>query len=371
MKQIFNWTIGSFFRTIGRTIALLVLGALLYFIVSSNDIRLTDLFVLKIHASSYTTNVVYSQTGYVNSSDTTWTSDDVFYKRNISPNANIQRYKLNIDNLSSNAQYVEFNYLISQPQTSVLSYTSTEDYCIEWKWKTITTNEGVTEWYCSKYDSNTINDHVARTPQVSGLNLYFYVDYANGGGWANCETIENNFVMCPTNGLPINGITALVNYTNAGTSTFQLAINRIIAYYNQDNSVSSAINNQTQQQQQQHNEMMNDTTTDAENEAADFFSDFDVPDVGGLSAIITAPLNTIQSLLSNSCSNLVLPLPFVNQNLTLPCLGSIYSQHFGAFFTLYQTIILAIVSYRCIRSIYFDIHGFTDPNDDRIEVMDL
>ena len=114
----------------------------------------------------------------------------------------------------------------------------------------------------------------------------------------------------------------------------------------------------------------NSNSSGATSDADNFFKDF-TTDTFGLTSIITAPLNLISSLTSKTCSNLVLPLPYVNKNLTLPCLSTIYQQFFGDFLTIYQTITFGIVAYWvCIR-IFNLVKDFKNPDHDEIEVMDL
>ena len=114
----------------------------------------------------------------------------------------------------------------------------------------------------------------------------------------------------------------------------------------------------------------NSDTTDATNDANNFFNNF-TTDTHGLTGIITAPLNAINSLTNKTCSPLVLPLPFVDKNLTLPCMRSIYDDHFGAFMTLYDTITFGIVSYWVCVRIFSFVKDFKNPEHDEIEVVDL
>lgn len=114
----------------------------------------------------------------------------------------------------------------------------------------------------------------------------------------------------------------------------------------------------------------NDDTSSATNQAGSFFSNF-TTNTHGLTSIITAPLSAIQSLTSATCSPLVLPLPFVNSNLTLPCMRPIYVDNFGGFMTLYDTITLGIVSYWILVRIFALVKDFKNPEHDEVEVMDL
>lgn len=92
----------------------------------------------------------------------------------------------------------------------------------------------------------------------------------------------------------------------------------------------------------------------------------------GLAGIINTPLGVISGLLQqNTCSDIVAPLPFVNKNLTLPCLTPIYEDKFGSFFDIYQVIITGIVAYWVTMNIFLKTKKMSMPDDDRIEVLDL
>lgn len=114
----------------------------------------------------------------------------------------------------------------------------------------------------------------------------------------------------------------------------------------------------------------NSDTSDASSSADSFFSGFESNDYG-LSSIITAPLNLIKSITSSTCKPLGFKAPFVEQNVTLPCMSAIYKEFFGSFLTLYQTITFGIVSYWVSVKIFFMVKGFKDPDSDKIEVLDL
>lgn len=111
-------------------------------------------------------------------------------------------------------------------------------------------------------------------------------------------------------------------------------------------------------------------TQGAQDSAGGFFNDF-TTDTHGLTAIITAPLTLISSITSKSCSPLVLPLPFVDKDLTLPCMGAIYSQYFGSFLSIYQLITFGIVAYWVCVRIFNLVKDFKNPDHDEIEVLDL
>lgn len=116
--------------------------------------------------------------------------------------------------------------------------------------------------------------------------------------------------------------------------------------------------------------LKNDDTTNATNQAGGFFNDF-TTDTHGLTAIITAPLSLIESITSSTCSPLVIPLPYVDKDLTLPCMGTIYSNYFGSFLSIYQMITFGIVAYWVCVRIFNLVKDFKNPDHDEIEVLDL
>lgn len=91
----------------------------------------------------------------------------------------------------------------------------------------------------------------------------------------------------------------------------------------------------------------------------------------GLNAIISRPLDLIASLTSATCENIVLPLPYVNENITLPCMDSIYSTYFGLFYDIYQDLISGFICYWILIDLVRLVKGFKDPAYDKIEVVNL
>lgn len=139
-------------------------------------------------------------------------------------------------------------------------------------------------------------------------------------------------------------------------------------------NTQSAIDNQTQQQAEQHRETMDTITdsdsTDATNDASGFFEGF-TTDTFGLTSIITAPLNLIKSITSSTCAPLTLSLPYINQNVSIPCMTEIYRSYFGGFLTVYQVITFGLVSYWVCVHVFRMVKDFKNPDHDEIEVVDL
>lgn len=145
----------------------------------------------------------------------------------------------------------------------------------------------------------------------------------------------------------------------------------------QATAVQVSLDNLNKTQQETNNKLddlnnsINDNNVDnASNTASDFFSGFTDNDYG-LSDIVKMPLTFIQNITSSTCTPLSFPLPFVNKNVELPCMMSIYKTHFQAILTVWQTISFGIVAYWVCINIFRSVKNFKDPTTDEIEVFDL
>lgn len=184
-----------------------------------------------------------------------------------------------------------------------------------------------------------------------------------------------------TGGVSINGvyINKYVHYdlaSEVSTSTIEGELSAISSSISSlDSSIDSASSNITNAQEKTTEavEDVNDTLKDSSidsSQASDFFEDFDDND-HGLSGVVTAPLNFIRNLSSATCSPITLNIPFVNTSFNLPCFSSIYSQHFSTLFQTYRIITFGIVAYWVCIKIFGLVKGFRNPDDDRVEVLDL
>lgn len=120
------------------------------------------------------------------------------------------------------------------------------------------------------------------------------------------------------------------------------------------------------------NDTLKDNNSDeATNEAGSFFSGFET-DTFGLTSIVTAPLNLIESITSSTCVPMGLPIPFIEgQTLNLPCLRGIYEDNFGTFYDIYKTITFGIVAYYICVKLFNLVKDFKNPEHDEIEVLEL
>ena len=137
-------------------------------------------------------------------------------------------------------------------------------------------------------------------------------------------------------------------------------------------AIGTAINAYAQNTQRLLDAMKEEFSDNDANEMKSWLGDFD-SDTYGLTDIITIPLSTIESIATTTCSQpLHLPIPFLNNKyLDLPCMTPIYQSTFGSVFTIYQTVTTALIGYWVIVRIFALVKGMKDPDDDKIEVVDL
>lgn len=230
--------------------------------------------------------------------------------------------------------------------------------------------------FSNKYDANM-------------LGSWFIVYYNANKGFIRreqFETTDNYFVFTtPSNssyfrlysyyGLAnINSLSNIMVAKGSSKKTFQpygeVCQNKIDETNDKLDDVNSSIG-QTNDKLDDLNSSINDSNSSgATNSAGGFFNNFEDNDFG-LSGIITAPLNTIKTITNNSCTPLNLTIPFVDKEMSLPCMTDIYEEHFGSFLDIYQIITFGIISYWVCVQIYAMVKGFKNPDKDEIEVMDL
>lgn len=114
----------------------------------------------------------------------------------------------------------------------------------------------------------------------------------------------------------------------------------------------------------------NNDINGAQNTANGFFDNFSDNDYG-LSSIITIPLSSIQKITNATCTPINIPIPFTNKNIPLPCMGTIYQQNVPLLLNIWQVVSFGLISYAIIVDIFGMVKKFKDPNDDKLEVMDL
>lgn len=367
MKQIGNWVFGSFFRTIGRLLVFVLLGIVIAHFVDFGSLidnfRITDLFFEKVNASTNITSI--------------WQGD--MWKQDGT--------KLN---------YNVFGFLNACTSGSSSSGASA---CLTYFNSNVSTTGGGIN-VPSGYDYMSFRV-MMRVPVSSGSytnglsSSYIFMTQNNWGSGSTCEIISdsssqtaNNLsinktwaIKCPI----INGTTSISNlvffYNGNESLIYSLEVSGDILFYksnstndqqiiNAIDSQTNAIESQTQQQEQQHEEMMDTNMTETNETATSFFDSFESNDIGGLSGIVTAPLNMINKMLDGTCTSP--SATWKGATISLPC-GDMFWNRPGAddIKNLLNIFYGGFLCYYAIRKLFLMVENLKDPTQDRIEVSDL
>ena len=130
---------------------------------------------------------------------------------------------------------------------------------------------------------------------------------------------------------------------------------------------------QTQTQQYMQNDSVNGSATAFQSGIADLTNSFNsqLAGVNDLTQIVLLPISLFMDLSTDNCIPLHLQIPYVNMSVDLPCMKTIYTQYFGAFFTIFGSIMAGVYCYWVAIKTGSLIKDIVDCDNDRIEVVDL
>lgn len=109
--------------------------------------------------------------------------------------------------------------------------------------------------------------------------------------------------------------------------------------------------------------VMNDNTASSEGQLASFMTSFDDGSDPTLVSIVTKPLAFVQAMVNSACTPLVLPLPFVNSDLTLPCGRAYVSQFAAPLISIWDVISVGLIAYSISVDLFIRIRKMKNPDD--------
>lgn len=110
----------------------------------------------------------------------------------------------------------------------------------------------------------------------------------------------------------------------------------------------------------------NITTGDAD----DFNNNQAFNDSTGLESVIQLPLNMVNSL-TNTCQPIQVTIPFINYTGEIPCMSTIYQSKFNTLYVIVKLIINGFFVYRLLLKVYELVHNAKQPDEDKLEVIEL
>lgn len=117
-----------------------------------------------------------------------------------------------------------------------------------------------------------------------------------------------------------------------------------------------------------------DDTSGGESQGSSFFNDFAVNDNGGISGIITSPLNVINKMLEgNTCESLTFNLSFLGKNkeISLPSGCILWNKASQSAVIIYQTLLCGLFSYILATNLFKDIEKLKNPKESEVDTLDL
>ena len=191
-----------------------------------------------------------------------------------------------------------------------------------------------------------------------------------------------------------NSVTPVRNLTSVSCNNVTLSSSHFYVYISEFNSVkdgtfaissvtytTTAIQGQIKQQhedsekqleeQKKTNDTLKDDNVDSSsNQGSSFFNDFNSGDEGSLTDIVSLPLEYVQHL-NDTCKPFTITAGNLG-NITIPCLSSIWSSTpFAGVINTASIIINGIICYKLLTSLFLFFKELKDPDDDKVEVMDL
>lgn len=353
MNKLLNWVFGSFFRTLGRLIAIFCVGILLLFIGSKIGLRFPKNIFMKVNAA--TTDGKYISSMAPNENLTNKYNFDYnkggFYTEfyNNYENKNWYFSPISFENNIYNNVYVPIT--ISDPN-SILSITKNQNgpdiikelgasISVRAIW-----NEGWLSWCYSTEISKNNNSVIYKCnvpntrTSLKGLNVHI-ADTSTGA-----DILDSVVTV---------GVSDTFDFEISSNKTNEDIKNSTNDIKNSTNDIKDSINNSN--------------VDDSSSTASGFFDNFSDND-HGLSSIITAPLRAINSMLSNQC---VAPgATYKGQSFSLPCGSMLWDRPGGNDFKNFINIFYGgFLAYFVIRRLFLDIEKLKNPNNDKVEVEKL
>lgn len=221
---------------------------------------------------------------------------------------------------------------------------------------------------------------IYNTDSVSGSAYSFpFLQYGNSVGIPiqsysidNKNSGPNDIVIYkvsrPSN-YNLNIIYAILDNGSAfsGTSNYTALLSKVFYYpVGQTDKALSDINDSINKVEDSIN---NSDISGSSSTAGDFFNGFE-NESHGISGIVTAPLKLINSFNSDSCTAVVFSI--WGKEFNLPCGTDFFNRSdIKPFIDIFNIIVGGLISYGAVRGIFKKIEDLKNPDDSKVEVIDL
>lgn len=309
MNKIINWTLGSFFRTLGRIIVYILIGYVLFNLIDLKS--LPNIFgVLDVNADTIKVPSA-DEEAYVLINNSTFNN---YYDLSAITQNQDATFRLSLTTLESVAS--NYPYLIVDICSTANLYA----------YRTSSLGNSCTNSCISNQLSITKVNYQCTANGYSGNIYRIKAPISKWGDGVDTETknVNDQISIGANIGYYAPNTIYGIYLTDDMTDNLQQ-----IDYTSTMNSINSNISSSA-------NDIIN-----SQNQINSNLTDETAPNLNGLNnsagwlpagpvdSILTLPLSFLTNLSSNlskSCTPINLPLPYVNKTLELPCLNSVYSQ---------------------------------------------
>lgn len=370
MNKLLNWVFGSFFRTLGRLIAIFCVGILLLFIGSKIGLRFPKNIFMRVNAETF----------------------DAINVDNFSGNNMCVSSGYSAEGCTPASRSVPFFYsyeIVSDNFSRLFYFDSNQK---EYVLPTKASYAIIPVYIKSNEDFKFVYDYTQDNKQITSnmidFNLSIWNSTSNGSKWFTCDLLQHDdnsnyyYYRCPVQG-NIHAIRTSINFIYANTNlvqhvpTIRVGIGELWSLaLDNSTSIEEALNESKQNTESIKNStndikdsINNSNVDESSSTASGFFDNFSDND-HGLSSIITAPLRAINAMLSNQC---VAPgATYKGQSFSLPCGSMLWDRPGGNDFKNFINIFYGgFLAYFVIRRLFLDIEKLKNPNNDKVEVEKL
>ena len=273
----------------------------------------------------------------------------------LSGNSNGTNIIVSLEHNVENYDYIAYplpRYNFSSVPITSYSYVN---YCTKYgQWQELYPTQH-TVYSCESTSSNTINNSVY---VPASYTISFVITTTSGAG-SGCflSSDYEGYVICPTNRLSGYAkqmeINISFNGPSGNTLYYYFSFGGTVNYLNNDSTEIVNGLGGIQNQQQQTNNTLTDNNisganTDTNNALSSINSSVNSTinntiDASSLNTLLTGFVNQLSN---STCTPITLPIPFTNENIVLPCLGTEFSQRIPVLWSLYELIITGVIVLR-------------------------
>lgn len=379
MKTIFNWTIGSFFRSIGRIFAYITIGCIIAYLLNISGFDWGRLIGIEYVKADTQVNGRYMNYYSDSSRQNEYTYTNDYAKATVTNNGsnitNLDIYFGQNISVQNNENYILIPIMLLGETYN--NHISTVYQCDDWSNYNDSTGNG---YYCKSFVDSNSNIYSYTNTQFK-MNVILRATVGHNG---TC-TIQGNMAKCfLEQGATYQGIRIQYNYSLSNFTTMYLGVYRALySYYDSTNAINDSINQQTQQQQQQYNDT---NTTQESNDSSNYILNQQDDTPSGLTSAITSPLRIIDNAISGTKNPLCFTLN--GKQACIPSGDIIWggntasnnyhhwfdSGYFNpkqTFISFFNIVVAGYLCYKMLLSMMRIFNSALDPTITRIEVMKL